>query len=129
MALGIAILSDPSLGGEIPEVVPESRVSANDKGVVVLIRHAQDVETLNGDFAWAEASVIVRHWPSAPAIDPDRSVIFEGSISTPTRQLWIGDADHEVVMTGLTESSTLRVLSAKEDSPSADRVWVDVWDA
>lgn len=95
----------------------------------MLVRHAQDVETFARDFAWAEASVTVRHWPGAPAIDLDRTVVFEGSLSTPTGRLWIGDADEEVVMTGFTESSTLRVLSPLDDSDSPDCVWVDVWDA
>jgi len=126
---GIAILSDPSLGGEIPEVVSESRASSNGKGVVVLVRHAQDVEASDGDFVWAEASVIVRHWPGAPPIDPDRTVVFEGSLPTPTGRLELGDADEGIVMTGLTASSTLRVLSPSDDPDSPDRVWVDVWDA
>lgn len=124
---GIAILSDPSLGGEIPEVVPEARVAANGKGVVVLVRHAQDVETFDGDVEWAEASVTVRHWPGAPPIEAGRTVLFEGPLATPTGRLWIGDADDEVVMTGLTTSSTLRVLSPSDDLDSPERVWVDVW--
>lgn len=126
---GIAVLSDPSLGGEIPEVVPESGASSNGKGLVVMVRHAQDVDLFEDDFVWAEASVIVRHWPGAPPVDPDRTVVFEGPLPTPTGRLEIGDADERVVMTGLTASSTLRVLSLSDDSDSPDRVWVDVWDA
>jgi hypothetical protein len=126
---GIAILSDPSLGAETPEVVPEAGVSANGKGVVVLVRHAQDVETFDGDFDWAETSVTIRHWSGAPPTEPDRTVVFEGPLATPTGRLWIGDADQEVVMSGLRTSSTLRVASPSDDLESPERVWVDVWEA
>ena len=95
----------------------------------MLVRHAQDVETFDGDFDRAEASATARHWSGAPPIERDRTVVFEGPLETPTGRLWTGDADDEVVMTGLTASSTLRVLSPSDDLDSPDRVWVDVWDA
>ncbi|HVK30221.1 MAG TPA: hypothetical protein VM575_17920 [Nocardioides sp.] len=126
---GIAILSDPSLGGEIPEVDPKARVSANANGVVVLVRHAQDVESLEGDFDWAEATVTIRHWSAAPEIEADRTVVFEGVLATPTGRLWLGDADEEVVMTGLSTETALRVLSPSDDLASPDHVWVDVWES
>ncbi|MBS42203.1 MAG: hypothetical protein CMH83_03290 [Nocardioides sp.] len=126
---GIAILSDPSLGGEIPEVDPKARVSASSNGVVVLVRHAQDVESFEDDFDWAEATVTIRHWSAAPETEADRTVVFEGVLATPTGRLWLGDADEEVVMTGLSTETALRVLSPSDDLDSPDHVWVDVWES
>jgi hypothetical protein len=126
---GIAILSDPSLGGEIPEVVPKARVSANRNGVVVLVRHAQDVESFEGDFDWAEAAVTIRRWSAAPETEPDRTVVFEGPLATPTGRLRLGNADEDVVMTGLSVSTTVRVLLPSDDLDAPDRAWVDVWES
>lgn len=124
---GIAIISDPSLGGEIPEVRPDARVSANRSGVVILVRHAQDIESFEGDFEWAEARVSVRYWASAPEISDGTTVVFEGTLATPTGRLWIGDADDEVVISGLTTSSKIRIASPSKDLDSPDQVWVDTW--
>jgi len=126
---GIAIISDPSLGGAIPEVKPNAQVSANRNGVVILVRHAQDIESFEGDPAWAEARVHVRHWGSAPEIGDGTTVVFEGILATPTGRLWIGDADEEVVMSGLTTSSKIRIASPSDDPDSPDQVWVDTWQA
>jgi hypothetical protein len=124
---GVAILSDPSLSGEIPEVEPEARVSANGMGVVVLVRHAHDVESLDDDEA--EATVALRRWSAAPEIEVNRTVLFEGQLATPTGRLGLGDADEEVVMTGLSPATTLRVLSPSDDLDSPDQVWIDVWES
>src|SRR5207253_634602 len=85
---GIAILSDPSLGGEIPDVDRGVRVSANSTGIVVPVRHAQDVESLDGDFDWADATVTVRRWSTVPPLDDGTTAVFEGTLATPTGRLW-----------------------------------------
>lgn len=127
---GISIISDPSLGGEIPEVEPNARVSANENGIVVLVRHAQDqVDTFEDDFEWAQATVTVRHHSETPVVDSDKTSIFEGEIDTPTGRLWIGDADEDTQMSGFSEKSAVRVLARPDDLDSPDQVWVDVWDA
>jgi hypothetical protein len=127
---GIVILSDPSLGGQIPDVEPGVPVSANENGLVVLVRHAQDqVESFDDDIAWAEATVTVRHQSDAPPVEMDKVPVHEGPIGTPTGHLWIGDADNDVQMSGLTTSSTLRVLYPADDMSSPDQIWVDVWQA
>ncbi len=127
---GIVILSDPSLGGHIPDVDPRTPVSANENGLVVLVRHAQDqVESLDDDVEWAEATVTVRHQSAAPPVENDKVSVHEGPMTTPTGHLWIGDADNDVQLSGLTTSSTLRVLCAVDDMTSPDQIWVDVWQA
>lgn len=126
---GIVILSDPSFAGEVPDADPGAPVSANDKGLVVSVRHAQDVARFEGDFDWAEAAVTVRHLAAAPDVDEGRTPIFEGSLATPTRRLWIGDADDEVVLSGLSTASNVRVLAPFDDLDSPDQIWVDVWGA
>ncbi|MFE6967657.1 hypothetical protein ACFVAJ_21465 [Agromyces sp. NPDC057679] len=126
---GIVIVSDPDLGGQIPEVDPESRVSANESGLIVLVRHAQDVEDFNGDLEWAEAEVTVIHRSEAPPTLDGRTQVFEGRLETPSGRLQIGDADDEVVMNGLTTASFVRVGSPSHDMDSPSRVWIDVWAA
>lgn len=128
---GIAILSDPSLGGEIPDVAPDARVSANENGIVILVRHAQDVETesFDEDVPWAEATVTVRLWPSPPGKEPERTVVFEGVLATPTGRLWIGDADEDKVLGGFPSATTIRVQLAADDLDSPDHAWVDAWPA
>jgi hypothetical protein len=128
---GIAILSDPSLGGEIPDVDPDARVSANENGIVILVRHAQDVdeESFDDDVPWAEATVTIRLWPSPPEVEPERTVVFDGTLATPTRRIWIGDADEDRVLEGFPSAITIRVLLAADDLDSPDRVWVDAWPA
>lgn len=125
---GIVILSDPSLGGEIPSVDPGRSVAANENGLVVLVRHAQDqVASFDDDFNWAEATVTVRHLAHEPPQCEGRMSVFEGAIDLPTGRLWIGDADGDVQMSGPTGPSVVRVLFPVDDRESPDQVWVDIW--
>jgi hypothetical protein len=125
---GIVVLSDPSLGGQIPDVDPSRSVSANKNGLVVVVRHAQDqVASFDDGFEWAEASVTVRHFSDEPPPGDDRVPMFEGAIDLPTGRLWIGDADGDVQMGGPVGSSTVRVLFPVEEQESPAQIWVDVW--
>ncbi len=126
---GIAILSDPDLGGEIPEVDPSGGVSANENGIIVPVRHAQDIESFEGDFEWAEATVTVRRWSEPPELEEGREVAFEGRLATPRGQLWIGDADENSVAEGFPTSTRIRVVLLSHDLDSPDQVWVDAWEA
>jgi hypothetical protein len=124
---GIVVLSDPTLGGEIPDVDPGARVSAHGNGIVVLVRHAQDIPSFDGDFDWAEATATVRHWSEEPTAELGRTALFQGALATPSGRLWLGDADNGVVISGLTETSVLRVSSPSDELDSPDQIWIDVW--
>jgi hypothetical protein len=126
---GIAIVSDPDLGGEIPDVDPSGGVSANEKGIIVPVRHAQDIESFEGDFEWAEATVTVRLWSDPPDVDDGCTIVFEGWLATPTERLWIGDADENTVAEGFPTSTGIRVALKSDDLDSPEQVWVDAWKA
>jgi hypothetical protein len=97
---------------------------------VVLVRHAQDqVTSFADDFDWAEASVTLCHHSGTPPVEHNKVAVYEGQIDTPTGRLWVGDADGDVQMSGLTPTSSLRVLYPANDMHSPDQVWVDVWPA
>jgi hypothetical protein len=124
---GIAILSDPTLGGRIPHVDPNAAVSFNEAGVVVLVRHAQDqVPNFEPGFDWAEATVAVRLLVDKPPVEPDRRVILDGLLSTPTARLSVGDADADVVLPAHPVSSAIRVSVLAEASNSPEEVWIDL---
>lgn len=124
---GIAIVSDPTLGGSIPDVDPNRPVSANANGIVVLVRHAQDqVVSFEPGFEWAEAAITVRELVDIPAIDPGRRVIFEGVLATPSGRLSIGDADGNVIIPAHPDVSRLRVTALDDSGSSPDHVWIDV---
>jgi hypothetical protein len=94
---GIVVVSDVESGGLIPDVDTESAVSANENGIVVLIRHTQDIDSFDGEFDWAEAEVLVRLLSEAEPPAPDRREGFRGRLMTPTGRISVGDADGEVV--------------------------------
>lgn len=94
---GIVVISDSESGGLIPDVDPEKTVSANENGIVALIRHAQDIDSFDGEFDWAEAEVLVRLLTEAERPLPDRRELFRGRLKTPTGRISVGDADGEVV--------------------------------
>lgn len=93
---GIVVVSDVKSGSLIPDVDPERAVSANENGIIALIRHAQDIEVLD-ELDWAEVEVLVRLLAEAERPAPDRREVFRGRLKTPTGRISVGDADGEVV--------------------------------
>lgn len=93
---GIVVVSDVESGGLIPDVDPERPVSANENGIIALIRHAQDVDSLD-EFDWAEVEVLLRFLTEAEPAAPDRRELYRGRLKTPTARISVGDADGEVV--------------------------------
>lgn len=123
---GIAIVSDASLGGEIPEVDPARGVTGNHNGLIILVRHAQDIPSFDGEFDWAEATVTVTLWEDDPA-SPERPVIYDDSLDTPSGRLSIGDADDDLVVAAH-HGRTRVVVSVTDPSDKApDSVWVDLY--
>lgn len=69
---GIVIVSDVKSSGDIPDVDRDALVAANEHGLVVAVRHAQDIASFEGDFDWAEAEVVVRLLPVRAPMPADR---------------------------------------------------------
>lgn len=124
---GIAIVSDASLGGEIPEVDPARGVTGNRSGVIVLVRHAQDIPSFEGEFDWAEATLTVTLWEEDDAGPAERAVIYDDSLRTPSGRLSIGDADDDVIVTTHHELTRVIVSVADPADKAPDSVWIDLY--
>jgi hypothetical protein len=116
---GIAIVSDADSGGLIPDVDPEAAVSANAHGLVILVRHAQDIESFEGDFVFAEASLTVRLLHEPAPIDHTRRIIFDGRLQTPSGSLLIGDADGDARVSAHEKTTALVVSVPMDDVPGS----------
>jgi hypothetical protein len=122
---GIAIIADPE--GEVPEVQPEQAVTIGESGLVILVRHAQDIETEGSedDWEWATATIHVK--TLAEAESTPRPVLCDVVLNTPNYRLGIGDADGEVILPCPGTGRTRLVVSADDVGEGGlDEVWVDL---
>ena len=90
----------------MPDVNPKRIVSSNEHGIVIGIRHAQDIDSSEGGLDWAEGSVQVRLLSQPEPHLADRRMVFRGRVRTPVGQISVGDTDGEVIVPahqGLTE--------------------------
>ena len=94
---GIVIIADAESGSQIPDVDPEKAVSSNEHGIVALIRHAQDIDSFEGEFNWAEAQVVVRLLPQADPPSTGRREVFRGRLMIASGRISVGDADGDVI--------------------------------
>ncbi|WP_155848568.1 hypothetical protein [Arthrobacter sp. 35W] len=131
---GIVVVTDNSATGELPDIEPGRVVSANETGLVILIRHAQDIDDdLNddsdddGDPDLAEGSVSAAFHHGPVDVHPERQLVYEGTLLTPSGTIHIGDAELSVaVPAGASETRVLVSVSAADDS-SPDQIWLDLW--
>lgn len=93
---GIVIIADADSGGKIPEVEPGKAVSSNEHGIIALVRHAQDIDSFEGEFEWAESQVTIRLLTEAELPYVDRSEVFRGRLSVANGRITVGDADSDV---------------------------------
>jgi hypothetical protein len=91
---GIVMIMGDDWLGELPEIRPDVPVSANERAIIVLVRHAQDSGEIEGDYVkLAETEVVVRRLDEPAAASDSRREVFRGEITTPTGRVSIGDAD------------------------------------
>lgn len=96
---GIVIVADADSRESLPDVNPQQPVTGNDVGVIALVRHAQDVESFEGDYDFAEAEVTVRLLSAADKTDMcSRREIYRGRLVAAKGRLSVGDADEDVVI-------------------------------
>lgn len=125
---GIVIVNDPALGGEVPDVDPNRLVTASDGGLIALVRHSQDVDSFEDDFAWAEATVEIRHL-TKPLPDPAWRTVYSGVLLTPSGRLLVGDADDEVMVAthpGSTRVEVFVLLETPDDDPGPEHIRLDL---
>ena len=126
---GIVIVASPEEGGEIPDVQPEQAVTGDEHGLIALVRHAQDIESFDGEIEWAEAEVVVRLLSEEEPASRDRRQVYRGTIRTPTGKVAVGDADGEVVHPAHHGWTTVTVTvdgHLPEDDLSPDAIQVDL---
>src|SRR5690348_5223864 len=122
---GLAIVADPK--GEVPEVQPEQVVTIGESGLVILVRHAQDIEAevFENDWEWGTATIHVK--TLAEAESTPRPVLCDVVLNTPTCRLGIGDADGEVILPCPGTGRTRLVVSADDVGEGGlDEVWIDL---
>lgn len=122
---GIVAVFDKAAEGDLPEFVPDSLASVNQSGLVVRIRHAQDVEDFDESFAEATITVSFHAEPVEPA--QGRHFVCTGKLSTPGGTLSVGDADMDVVVPAVTGVTNILVSVADPDDRSPEHIWLDIW--
>jgi hypothetical protein len=126
---GIVIITDAKAGEQIPEVEPDLPVTADDHGIIALVRHAQDISSFEDDFEWAEAEVLVRLLSAEATSSAERREIYRGPLLVPSGSISIGDADGEVIHPAHHGSNVVVVSVAADLDPAnlqADRIQIDL---
>ncbi len=124
---GIVAVSAPN--APVPESLGDALVVGNSDGIVLCVRHAQDIEaeTFEGDGDWATATV---HLRSLTQLDSgDGEVLYEGELSLPEGRLTIGDADSEVAVNDLEPRTRLRVRAMDAAPTGLTEAWIDLYPA
>ncbi|MEV5069603.1 hypothetical protein MRBLMI12_001180 [Microbacterium sp. LMI12-1-1.1] len=112
-------MADAASGALIPDGVAGSLTSANQHGVVALVRHAQDIDSSEETADWAETEIVVRLLSAAEAPTVDRREVFRGRLHAPSGRLSIGDADSEVIHPAHRGWNELVITVTADLSPAA----------
>ena len=127
---GIVIVAADDWAGDLPEVDPDSLVTASERTVIIGVRHAQDSDEFDGEvLKLAEAEVVVRKLGEAASSSESRREVFRTVITVPTGRLTVGDADEEVVVSAHPGANTVLVsvdAQVPRDDMSPDAVQVDL---
>lgn len=119
---GAAVIGDPSAAPPAPTEAP---VTIGTGAVVLRLRHAHDVELVEGRSSLATATCHVRVLTEAEA--PPRTVLCDVVLETPSGKLSLGDgAEAVVVEAGGALRHRLVVTAAAVRARGLDEVWVDV---
>ena len=128
---GVVILVDAEWTGEgLLEPDPERLVTANEQGAMVLVRHAQDTDEVEGEYLkFAEVDVHVRRLDAARDGEAGRREVYRGTIDLPSGTLNVGDADDEALVPAH-EGANILVVRVEDTLPAddlaPDAVWVDL---
>ncbi|GAB3808334.1 hypothetical protein GCM10028798_34010 [Humibacter antri] len=90
-------MCDSAPGGPLPDIDPGQMVSANEHGIVASIRHAQDIDSLDDETAWAQGQVKIRLLTQEDDRTTDRREVFRGQLAIASGRISIGDAESEVI--------------------------------
>ena len=125
---GIVVLI-PEGDAQVPDVDPDAMVSTNGQALVILVRHAQDVDSFDDDVRWAEAEIVFRLLVEEPTSAVPRREVFRGVIDMPSGRLEVGDADGNVVVPAHPGANTVIVTvdpAHPADDLSPEQIQVDL---
>jgi hypothetical protein len=127
---GIVFMLAEEQKANIPEPVRDQLVSANESGISVSVRHAQDSDEVEGDYIkFAEVQIGFRVLDAPPVTTEYRREVFRGTIDLPSGRLNVGDADEETIVNGHRGPNTIIVsvnADVARDEVSPDALWIDL---
>jgi hypothetical protein len=122
---GIAVITGPGQTEDFPEIEPGRPFCSTSGALVIMVRHAQDVEEIDLGFAEATVSIYLHQDEVTP--DDGNKAVGGGILSTPEGTLSVGDADMNVVVPAH-KGMTQFLISVEDPSDlSPEHVRVDLW--
>lgn len=123
---GIVIVADAGSG--IPEVVQGQLASTGPYGVILRVRHAQDVVIPDdaADDSVYEASASVHVSVHAADVDHQRATVCDVTFATPSGRVTIGDAEDELAIDWAGADVRLIASADSLDPFGLDEVWIDL---
>ncbi|MEV0890262.1 hypothetical protein [Promicromonospora sp. NPDC050262] len=128
---GVAFLHDP-VDGEIPGVDDAPSVIRSPLGLCVRVRNASDVDWQDDEHGADEqgpglVAVHLDH-PSAFA-RPQRAVVVDTMLETPSKSLRLDDAEGEILLPAPSARTRVVVSHHDDEWNQPDEVWIDLYPA
>lgn len=122
---GIAVITGPGQVEDFPEIEPDRPVCSTSGALVMMVRHAQDVEDIDSGLAEATVSIALHQNEVGP--EAGNHAVGGGILSTPEGTLSVGDANMEVVVPAHKGMTQYLVSITDPGDLSPEHVRVDLW--
>ena len=122
---GIAVVTGPGQTEDYPEIEPGRPFCSTSGALVIVVRHAQDVEDI--DLGFAEATVSIFLHQEEITLDDSNQAVDGGLLSTPEGSLSVGDADMNVVVPAHKGKTQFLIRIEDPSDLSPEHVRVDLW--
>ncbi|MFJ5956310.1 hypothetical protein ACIQC5_10160 [Paenarthrobacter sp. NPDC092416] len=122
---GIAVVTGPGQTEDFPEIEPDRPFCSTSGALVIMVRHAQDIDDI--DLGFAEVTVSIALHQNEVVPEAGYHAVGGGVLSTPEGTLSVGDADMEVVVPAQKGITQFRVSVADPAESSPEHVRVDLW--
>ena len=123
---GIVFLYDP-VDGEVPDADAEAPVTISPLGLGLGVRHAADYDWEAGVEGPARVSI---HLDQPPLFArPERSVVVDAVLETPSRSLSLGDAEGEVLLPAPGPRTRIVISHHDDEWNQPDEAWIDLYAA
>ncbi|WP_285104003.1 tetratricopeptide repeat protein [Promicromonospora sp. MEB111] len=128
---GVAFLNEP-VDGEIPEVDDESPVITSPLGLCIRVRNASDVNwQADGHGADEQGPALVTIYVDHPSrfARPQRAVVIDTMLETPSKSLRLDDAEGEILLPAPGVRTRVVVSHHDDEWNQPDEVWIDLYSA